>query len=59
MFIAALADCADPATGAKMIAWMAEQGRSDREQMDFCDPYDAHLLPVPGRVDREPPGAYV
>jgi hypothetical protein len=58
MFIAALADI-DPEV---FILWAAAQGRPDREQMDFADPHDTHLRPVPARrraVDRRPPDAYV
>ena len=57
-FIAALADI-DPEV---FILWAGAQGRPNREQMDFADPYDEHLRsePAQGRpVVRRPPAAYL
>ena len=61
MFIAALADCADPAKGAEIIARMAAQGRPDRRQLDFADPHDEHLKtePAHGRSGKPRPCAYI
>ena len=57
-FIWVLADI-DPEV---FILWAGAQGRPNRQQMDFADPYDEHLRsePAQGRpVVRRPPAAYL
>jgi hypothetical protein len=57
-FVFSLADI-DPEV---FILWMVAQGRPDRRQLDFADPFDEHLRPEPAPprpAGRRRPDAYI